>query len=121
MDANEYVKLRPEEKLIRAVFGTYPENTIYLKKVDGVTLKKTIEFLLSTLTEREARVLRMRFGFGNRQGTGQTLTEVGKVFDVTRERIRQIEGKALHRLRHWTRSRLLRPYLQVVEHSRRNR
>jgi len=100
----------PEEKLLRAIWS-YRDDTLYINKVNGVTLKKTAEFLLSTLTEREAQVLRMRFGLDNPQGTCQTLTEVGKVFNVTRERIRQIEGKALRRLRHWTRSRLLKPYV----------
>ena len=66
--------------------------------------------LLSTLAPREARVLRMRFGIGER--TNRTLEEVGQDFDVTRERIRQIEAKALRKLRHPSRSRSLKGYLE---------
>jgi RNA polymerase primary sigma factor len=66
--------------------------------------------LLSTLAPREARVLRMRFGIGER--THRTLEEVGDDFDVTRERIRQIEAKALRKLRHPSRSRSLRDFLE---------
>ena len=61
------------------------------------------------LTDREARVLRMRFGID--MNTDHTLEEVGKQFDVTRERIRQIEAKALRKLRHPTRSETLRSFL----------
>ncbi|MCR9094629.1 MAG: RNA polymerase sigma factor RpoD [bacterium] len=66
--------------------------------------------LLSTLAPREARVLRMRFGIGEK--TNRTLEEVGQDFDVTRERIRQIEAKALRKLRHPSRSRALKGYLE---------
>jgi len=66
--------------------------------------------LLSTLAPREARVLRMRFGIGERANC--TLEEVGEDFDVTRERIRQIEAKALRKLRHPSRSRSLKDYLE---------
>ena len=66
--------------------------------------------LLATLAPREARVLRMRFGIGER--TNRTLEEVGQDFDVTRERIRQIESKALRKLRHASRSRSLKGYLE---------
>jgi RNA polymerase primary sigma factor len=65
--------------------------------------------LLGTLTPREARILRLRFGLHN--GRSYTLEEVGKKFGLTRERIRQIEGRALRRLRHPSRSRQLRDYL----------
>ena len=65
--------------------------------------------VLSTLTEREQKVLRLRFGMSD--GRARTLEEVGKEFDVTRERIRQIEAKALRKLRHPSRSRKLRDYL----------
>ena len=63
----------------------------------------------STLTEREQKVLRLRFGMND--GRARTLEEVGREFDVTRERIRQIEAKALRKLRHPSRSRKLRDYL----------
>ena len=72
-------------------------------------LGEKIEDLLSTLSPREARILRLRFGLLN--GRSYTLEEVGQKFGLTRERIRQIEGKALRRLRHPRRSRQLRDYL----------
>lgn len=65
--------------------------------------------VLSSLTEREAKVLRMRFGIN--MNTDHTLEEVGKQFDVTRERIRQIEAKALRKLRHPSRSETLKSFL----------
>ena len=65
--------------------------------------------ILSSLTPREAKVLRMRFGID--MNTDHTLEEVGKQFDVTRERIRQIEAKALRKLKHPSRSRKLRSFL----------
>jgi RNA polymerase primary sigma factor len=67
--------------------------------------------VLDTLTEREEKVLRMRFGIGERQD--YTLEEVGKVLGVTRERVRQIEAKALRRLRHPTRAKLLKDFCEV--------
>lgn len=72
-------------------------------------LKEKIEELLTTLTPREARILRLRFGLQN--GRSYTLEEVGRKFGLTRERIRQIEGRALRRLRHPRRSRQLKDYL----------
>lgn len=72
-------------------------------------LREKIEEVLTTLSPREARILRLRFGLHN--GRPYTLEEVGQKFGLTRERIRQIEGKALRRLRHPRRSRQLRDYL----------
>ena len=72
-------------------------------------LREQLEDVLSTLTPREEQVLRMRFGL--RDGKPHTLEEVGKEFDVTRERIRQIESKALRKLRHPSRSKKLRDFL----------
>ena len=72
-------------------------------------LHEKVEEVLATLTPREARILRLRFGLHN--GRSYTLEEVGQKFGLTRERIRQIEGKALRRLRHPRRSRQLREYL----------
>ncbi len=72
-------------------------------------LKEQLEEVLETLTEREQKVLRLRFGLDD--GRARTLEEVGKVFNVTRERIRQIEAKALRKLRHPSRSRKLKDYL----------
>jgi RNA polymerase primary sigma factor len=72
-------------------------------------LKEQLSEVLGTLTEREQKVLRLRFGLDD--GRARTLEEVGKEFDVTRERIRQIEAKALRKLRHPSRSRKLKDYL----------
>ncbi len=72
-------------------------------------LKEQLEEVLGTLTEREQKVLRLRFGLDD--GRARTLEEVGKEFNVTRERIRQIEAKALRKLRHPSRSRKLKDYL----------
>jgi RNA polymerase primary sigma factor len=73
-------------------------------------LKEQIEEVLNTLTPREQRVLQLRFGLED--GRSRTLEEVGKEFNVTRERIRQIEAKALRKLRHPSRSRKLKDYLE---------
>ena len=72
-------------------------------------LHEQLEDVLATLTPREQQVLRMRFGL--QDGKPHTLEEVGKEFDVTRERIRQIESKALRKLRHPSRSKKLRDFL----------
>ena len=72
-------------------------------------LREQLDVVLSTLPPREREVLRMRFGLDD--GYSLTLEEVGLYFDVTRERIRQIEAKALRRLRHPKRSRMLKDYL----------
>ena len=72
-------------------------------------LKEQLVEVLGTLTEREQKVLRLRFGLDD--GRARTLEEVGKEFNVTRERIRQIEAKALRKLRHPSRSRKLKDYL----------
>ena len=73
-------------------------------------LKEQVDEVLHTLTEREARVLQLRFGLED--GRSRTLEEVGREFGVTRERIRQIEAKALRKLRHPTRSRKLKDFLE---------
>jgi len=73
-------------------------------------LKETTRNVLSGLTARESKVLRMRFGI--EMNTDHTLEEVGKQFDVTRERIRQIEAKALRKLRHPSRSEQLKSFLK---------
>jgi RNA polymerase primary sigma factor len=76
----------------------------------SIGLRDATKEILSTLTEREAKVLQMRFGIN--MNTDHTLEEVGKQFDVTRERIRQIEAKALRKLRHPSRSELLKNFLE---------
>ena len=80
-----------------------------LEIATGTGLKSATTEILESLTEREAKVLQMRFGIG--MNTDHTLEEVGKQFDVTRERIRQIEAKALRKLRHPSRSDHLRSFL----------
>ena len=75
-----------------------------------VLLKEQLGAVLETLSEREAKVLRLRFGLDD--GRARTLEEVGKEFEVTRERIRQIEAKALRKLRHPSRSKKLKDYLE---------
>ena len=72
-------------------------------------LREQLEEVMDTLTPREAMVLKLRFGLED--GKARTLEEVGKQFDVTRERIRQIEAKALRKLRHPSRSKKLRDYM----------
>ncbi|MFN8528252.1 MAG: sigma-70 family RNA polymerase sigma factor [Anaerolineae bacterium] len=94
-------------------FGHFIENDAVPSPAQSTyekMLQEKIEMLLDTLTPREARILRLRFGLLN--GRCHTLEEVGQKFGLTRERIRQIEGKALRRLRHPRRSRQLRDYLQ---------
>ncbi len=73
-------------------------------------LKEQIDEVLDSLTEREKRVLQLRFGLED--GRSRTLEEVGREFGVTRERIRQIEAKALRKLRHPSRSKKLRDFLE---------
>lgn len=92
--------------------GDFIEDVTMQSPVDVATsesLKESTREVLSGLTEREAKVLRMRFGID--MNTDHTLEEVGKQFDVTRERIRQIEAKALRKLRHPSRSEHLRSFL----------
>jgi RNA polymerase primary sigma factor len=93
--------------------GDFIEDRNALPPVDAATrqlLKEQIEDVLSTLTPREQRVLQLRFGLED--GRSRTLEEVGKEFNVTRERIRQIEAKVLRKLRHPSRSRKLKDYLE---------
>ena len=96
--------------------GDFIEDGNILSPVEtatGLGLGETTHEVLASLTPREAKVLRMRFGID--MNTDHTLEEVGKQFDVTRERIRQIEAKALRKLRHPTRSEQLRSFLDNQE------
>ncbi|HET7306409.1 MAG TPA: RNA polymerase sigma factor RpoD, partial [Gammaproteobacteria bacterium] len=93
--------------------GDFIEDASVTSPVDSATtegLREATHGVLAGLTPREAKVLRMRFGID--MNTDHTLEEVGKQFDVTRERIRQIEAKALRKLRHPTRSEQLRSFLE---------
>ncbi len=92
--------------------GDFIEDTVIHSPIENATedsLHLATDDVLSSLTAREAKVLRMRFGIG--MNTDHTLEEVGKQFDVTRERIRQIEAKALRKLRHPSRSSHLKSFL----------
>ncbi|MCI4568152.1 RNA polymerase sigma factor RpoD [Lysobacter sp. CFH 32150] len=94
--------------------GDFIEDTNVESPIESTTninLSETVRDVLAGLTPREAKVLRMRFGID--MNTDHTLEEVGKQFDVTRERIRQIEAKALRKLRHPSRSEQLRSFLDI--------
>jgi RNA polymerase primary sigma factor len=96
--------------------GDFIEDSNMESPIDCATstgLSEATQKILNTLTPREAKVLRMRFGIN--MNTDHTLEEVGKQFDVTRERIRQIEAKALRKLRHPSRSEQLRSFLEDQE------
>ncbi len=98
--------------------GDFIEDTNVHSPVDKATssgLREATQDVLEGLTAREAKVLRMRFGID--MNTDHTLEEVGKQFDVTRERIRQIEAKALRKLRHPTRSEELRSFLDMEQNN----
>ncbi len=94
--------------------GDFIEDSSAISPLDAATnegLAEAVRDVMASLTPREAKVLRMRFGID--MNTDHTLEEVGKQFDVTRERIRQIEAKALRKLRHPSRSELLRSFLEA--------
>ncbi len=94
--------------------GDFIEDSGVVSPVESATmegLREATQNMLASLTSREAKVLRMRFGID--MNTDHTLEEVGKQFDVTRERIRQIEAKALRKLRHPTRSEKLKSFLDT--------
>ncbi|HER7414172.1 TPA: RNA polymerase sigma factor RpoD [Streptococcus pyogenes] len=93
--------------------GDFIEDEVIENPVDYTTrvvLREQLDEVLDTLTDREENVLRLRFGLGD--GKMRTLEDVGKVFNVTRERIRQIEAKALRKLRHPSRSKQLRDFIE---------
>ncbi|VAX10364.1 RNA polymerase sigma factor RpoD [hydrothermal vent metagenome] len=98
--------------------GDFIEDAGVVSPVDSATvegLREATQNMLTNLTSREAKVLRMRFGID--MNTDHTLEEVGKQFDVTRERIRQIEAKALRKLRHPSRSERMRSFLDTEGHN----
>jgi len=92
------------EDFIEDRYATPPSNSV----VD-ILRKREVNKILSTLTEREAKILKLRFGIDT--GYPRTLEEVGKIFRVTRERVRQIEAKAIRKLRHPSRSKMIKDYL----------
>ncbi|PIR17794.1 MAG: hypothetical protein COV48_08285 [Elusimicrobia bacterium CG11_big_fil_rev_8_21_14_0_20_64_6] len=98
-DEDSYLEDFIEDKTTAA-----PSNTAssFLRKTE-------IEKVLSSLTDREAKIIKLRFGIDS--GYPRTLEEVGRIFRVTRERVRQIEAKAIRKLRHPSRSKGLRDYL----------
>ena len=92
--------------------GDFVQDDVTVQPAEAASytlLREQLEEVLKSLTPREEQVLRMRFGLVD--GKAHTLEEVGKEFDVTRERIRQIESKALRKLRHPSRSKKLRDFL----------
>src|SRR5713101_1075834 len=98
--------------------GDFIEDKAVVSPSDAVinlNLKEQTSSVLATLTPREEKVIKMRFGLGT-TGSEHTLEEVGQHFAVTRERIRQIEAKALRKLRHPSRSRKLKAFLETVQH-----
>ncbi len=97
--------------------GDFIEDKSILNPADAVVasnLREITDEVLATLTPREEKVIKMRFGLGN-TGSEHTLEEVGQHFAVTRERIRQIEAKALRKLRHPSRSRKLKAFLEITQ------
>ncbi len=99
-----------EEDTCMADFIPDPIFNAPVEAASQESLREATDTILQTLTEREAKVLRMRFGIN--MNTDHTLEEVGKQFDVTRERIRQIEAKALRKLRHPSRAEMLKSFLE---------
>ncbi|MEV0044510.1 RNA polymerase sigma factor [Nocardia rhamnosiphila] len=94
-------------------FGDFIEDSeavVAVEKVAFTLLQEQLRSVLDTLSEREAGVMRLRYGLGD--GRPRTLDDIGKVYGVTRERIRQIESKTMSKLRHPSRSQLLRDYLE---------
>jgi RNA polymerase primary sigma factor len=95
--------------------GDFIEDRQVLSPIDAVlvsNLQDQTRRVLKSLTPREEQVLKMRFGVGD--GSEHTLEEVGRSFNVTRERIRQIESKALRKLRHPSRAKKLKPFLETI-------
>jgi len=98
-------------------FGDFIEDKAAVSPASATAqtmLKEQMEKVLHTLTDREKQVLELRFGI--KDGCPRTLEEVGSIFKVTRERVRQIEAKALRKLRHPTRSRKLKNFLEITNY-----
>jgi len=114
----------PQERLLWMIFYhqpsapmKWPAGVIPRKDVNGLGPLKTMLFCLLSdrhFTDTEVRIICTRYGFHSRDHELLTYEATGKIFDVTRERIRQIEDKVLRKLRHPTRRRYLKPYIQVL-------
>jgi RNA polymerase sigma factor (sigma-70 family) len=102
-------KLRKITKDWLSTYSIYRLELITGVKKTNVDLDNAIEEMLKTLSEKEAMVISLRYGFDD--GEAKTLEEVGRMFGVTRERVRQIEAKAIRKLRHPSRSQHLREFL----------
>ena len=98
----------PKEGVVKSFDEIEAENPV--DYTTRVVLREQLDEVLDTLTDREENVLRLRFGLDD--GKMRTLEDVGKVFNVTRERIRQIEAKALRKLRHPSRSKQLKDFIE---------
>ena len=108
-DALKYARDR-EVSLPDEYYGALPnEARQWAFSVAGISRTDQLQSVLETLSEREAGVVRLRFGLTD--GQPRTLDEIGQVYGVTRERIRQIESKTMSKLRHPSRSQVLRDYL----------
>jgi RNA polymerase primary sigma factor len=111
--------LTPEEKLFQAIFGVLPESKSLspldeaAQKEAGDRLKERIEAVLKTLTYREREIIKLRYGLGD--GYTYNLEEVGRIFKVTRERVRQIEAKAVSKLQHPLRAKKIEGLLEADE------
>ena len=108
--------LQPWQLLLSILAGWINEEQqkrIEYLRTESQVLKEKLGNVLQTLTERERKVLQLRFGLGD--GYCRTLEEVGRQFRVTRERIRQIEAKALRKMRHPTRQRQIEGFLQAQQ------
>jgi RNA polymerase primary sigma factor len=99
-----------DDESILGDFIADPKAPSPLMELVGTSLKEEIDKVLSTLTPREEKIIRMRLGIG--ENADSTLEEVGDVFGLTRERIRQIEAKALRKLQHPSRKKRLESFLE---------
>ena len=112
------VSRSPQTKLLTAIYGRWLRDEDLYQSVNGITLRAALEEALNStrlavslcLDERNKQVVLCRFGWLD--GQCRSLIDVGKEFNITRERVRQIEGKALRRLFHHSRSNKLRPYIK---------
>jgi len=100
-----------ESKLLEAVFGQQVQTKFDEQRLKQI--RESVEKILKTLTYREREIIKLRYGISDGYPQTQTLEEVGKIFKVTRERIRQVEAKAIRKLQHPVRARKLAEALGV--------